>query len=199
MNQVPKPPGGRGADDEKGPRADHERAAPAVRTFAGQPDETGHFGAFGGSFIPETLSATLAELITEYESARNDPEFWNELGLLLRDYVGRLRLPLAQFTVLTPFPHTRTHDDLAKDGRILHSDWKRYTAGEVVFQPKKMSEDKLQEMYHWAWDTFYKDAPHALKMGRVLKKAMRREEAWGTKGRFPLPSPRTVFGKAVER
>ena len=117
----------------------------------------------------------------------------------LVEFLLEVKLDLAEFTVLTPFPHTRTYEDLAKEGRILHSDWKRYTAGEVVFQPKKMSVDKLQEMYHWAWDTFYKDAPHALKMGRVLKKAMRREEAWGTKGRFPLPSPRTVFGKAVER
>ena len=42
----------------------------------------------------------------------------------------------------------------------------------------------LQELYHYAWDTFYRDEPQVLKMGRLLKKAMRREEAWGTKDRF---------------
>jgi radical SAM superfamily enzyme YgiQ (UPF0313 family) len=123
------------------------------------------------------------------------------------DYVKRLveflleiKLDLAEFTVLTPFPHTRTYDDLEKAGRILHKDWSRYTAGEVVFQPAKMSVDKLQELYHWAWNTFYKEANHALRMGRVLKRAIRREESWGTKGRFAAQvDDSKAFGKAALR
>jgi len=118
----------------------------------------------------------------------------------LVDFLLEVKLDLAEFTVLTPFPHTRTYDDLEKQGRILHKDWRRYTAGEVVFKPAKMSGEKLQELYHYAWNTFYKDAPHALKMGRVLKQAIRREEAWGTKGRFQAKADDgTKFGKAVAR
>lgn len=107
----------------------------------------------------------------------------------LIDFLLEIDLDLAEFTVLTPFPHTRSFDDLEKAGRILHKDWKHYTAGEVVIQPAKMSPDKLQELYHYAWDTFYRDEPQVLKMGRLLKKAMRREEARGTKDRFkPTPA-----------
>ncbi|HCF58403.1 MAG TPA: radical SAM protein [Myxococcales bacterium] len=106
----------------------------------------------------------------------------------LIDFLLEIDLDLAEFTVLTPFPHTRTADDLEKAGRILTKDWKRYTAGDVVIQPAKMSPDKLQELYDYAWDTFYKDEPQVLKMGRLLKKAMRKEAKDGTADRFgPAP------------
>jgi tryptophan synthase beta chain len=54
-----------------------------------EPDATGHFGAFGGSFIPETLSAALHELTLAWEEARRDPAFGDELDGWLRDFVGR--------------------------------------------------------------------------------------------------------------
>jgi hypothetical protein len=73
--------------------------------------------------------------------------------------------------VLTPFPHTQTFRDLAAQDRILHRDWKRYTAGEVVFRPARMSVDKLQEMYQYAWDTFYAAESQAVKMARILRPA----------------------------
>ncbi len=53
------------------------------------PDAHGHFGTFGGMFVPETLMVALAELTTEYGKASQDPDFQNELDRLLRDYVGR--------------------------------------------------------------------------------------------------------------
>jgi tryptophan synthase beta chain len=54
-----------------------------------EPDETGHWGKFGGRYVPETLVAPLEELTKEFTRARNDPHFWRELGQLLRDYCGR--------------------------------------------------------------------------------------------------------------
>ena len=53
------------------------------------PDAGGHFGQFGGMFVPETLMAPLQELAAAYESARNDPAFHVELDDLLHNYVGR--------------------------------------------------------------------------------------------------------------
>jgi tryptophan synthase beta chain len=53
------------------------------------PDESGHFGTFGGRFVPETLVAALDELTTEYLRAKADPAFQAELDHLLREYVGR--------------------------------------------------------------------------------------------------------------
>ena len=53
------------------------------------PDATGHFGQFGGMFVPETLMAPLKELTVAYDEARKDPAFQEELDDLLHHYVGR--------------------------------------------------------------------------------------------------------------
>jgi tryptophan synthase beta chain len=53
------------------------------------PDDTGHFGPYGGMFVPETLVAPLHELAREYEKARADKSFRSELKYLLEDYAGR--------------------------------------------------------------------------------------------------------------
>ena len=53
------------------------------------PDARGHFGPYGGMFVPETLMSALEDLAAEYERARKDEAFQNELSLLLRDFAGR--------------------------------------------------------------------------------------------------------------
>src|SRR3978361_1197127 len=53
------------------------------------PDATGHFGDYGGLFVPEALVAALDELTAAFTSAQADPEFTGELTRLLRDYTGR--------------------------------------------------------------------------------------------------------------
>jgi tryptophan synthase beta chain len=54
-----------------------------------EPDEHGHWGKFGGRYVPETLVAPLDELTNEFMRAREDPNFWGEFSRLLRDYCGR--------------------------------------------------------------------------------------------------------------
>jgi tryptophan synthase beta chain len=56
---------------------------------AALPDARGHFGTFGGAFIPETLTTAFEELTAAYEQAKADPAFQAELAGLLKDYVGR--------------------------------------------------------------------------------------------------------------
>ncbi len=53
------------------------------------PDETGHFGPYGGRFVPEALVKALDELNAEYAAARQDPAFIAELDGLLASYAGR--------------------------------------------------------------------------------------------------------------
>lgn len=53
------------------------------------PDKQGHFGPYGGIFVPETLMEPLRELTEEYKTARKDPAFKKELEYYLREYVGR--------------------------------------------------------------------------------------------------------------
>ena len=54
-----------------------------------QPDSTGHFGPYGGRFVPEVLMAPIEELERAYLEARQDPAFQAELSELLRTYAGR--------------------------------------------------------------------------------------------------------------
>lgn len=54
-----------------------------------QPDASGHFGVYGGRFVPEALMAALDELSTAYAVAEGDPAFRGQLDELLRTYAGR--------------------------------------------------------------------------------------------------------------
>ncbi len=53
------------------------------------PDATGHFGIYGGMYVPETLMTALYELIEAYGEAQKDPAFNRELLHMLRQYAGR--------------------------------------------------------------------------------------------------------------
>ena len=54
-----------------------------------QPDERGHFGAFGGRYVAETLMPIINEVAAAYELAKKDPEFKKEFDYLCKDYIGR--------------------------------------------------------------------------------------------------------------
>jgi tryptophan synthase beta chain len=54
-----------------------------------QPDSLGHWGQYGGRFVPETLMAPLEELTTAYLASRDDEAFQSELQDLLKNYAGR--------------------------------------------------------------------------------------------------------------
>jgi tryptophan synthase beta chain len=58
-------------------------------TSADLPDAEGHFGPFGGRFVPETLMHPLKELEQEYFRSQQDPEFQRELQYYLREFCGR--------------------------------------------------------------------------------------------------------------
>ena len=53
------------------------------------PDAGGHFGAYGGRFVAETLMPLVLSLEKAYEAAKQDPQFQAELSGLLTHYVGR--------------------------------------------------------------------------------------------------------------
>ena len=63
-------------------------AAPSLDRFS-LPDAAGHFGGYGGVFVPETLMTALSDLAAAYEVARKDPVFLAELGRHLREFAGR--------------------------------------------------------------------------------------------------------------
>jgi hypothetical protein len=66
-----------------------------------------------------------------------------------------LNLDLPRFTAYTPFPGTPIHQKLRQENRILETNWSMYDAQHVVFRPKLMSPQDLQEGLYWAWNQVY--------------------------------------------
>jgi radical SAM superfamily enzyme YgiQ (UPF0313 family) len=93
----------------------------------------------------------------------------------LVDFLLEIELDLAEFTVLTPFPHTRAYDDLQHEGRIFSYDWNDYSADRVVYHPKQISAERLQELLHYAWDTFYHDESQEFKMFNLFQRVVQKE------------------------
>jgi tryptophan synthase beta chain len=60
-----------------------------MTAYSATPDATGHFGQFGGRFVPEALIAAIDELTAAFHATQSDPDFVAELQRLLRDYTGR--------------------------------------------------------------------------------------------------------------
>ena len=77
-----------------------DSTAPSAGGAGYEPDATGHWGRFGGRFVPEALVAALDELTAAFEQARLDPEFIAELAHLQRTYTGRPS-PLTEATRLS--------------------------------------------------------------------------------------------------
>jgi len=63
--------------------------ATVLNSFRNQPDERGHFGAYGGRYVAETLMPLILELEAAYVAAKADPAFQRELDYYLEHYVGR--------------------------------------------------------------------------------------------------------------
>jgi len=103
-------------------------------------------------------------------------------------------LDVAEFTILTPFPHSPIRAQLEAEGRILSNNWADYTCDRVVFQPKQLDPDRLQELYYYAWDTFYADGGYQRRMGNLLKRVIEREMADGTYRRYDPRQPRRFRG-----
>lgn len=119
--------------------------------------------------------------------------------LKLIDFLHEVDLDLAEFTVLTPFPHTRAYDDMRKDNRIFDNDWRNYNAGKVVFQPKNMTPQRLQELYDYAWNSFYQKESQEFKMFKLILNVVEREMKDGTYRAPDKSLANMSFGKLIKR
>ena len=117
----------------------------------------------------------------------------------LIDFLGEIDLDLAEFTIFAPFPHTKGHDDLLRQGRIFDFDWDHYNAGQVVYQPKHMSPEKLQELYDYAWKSFYASETQESKMFRLFCNVALREMEDGTYRPRDRRLANKSFGRDVDR
>jgi radical SAM superfamily enzyme YgiQ (UPF0313 family) len=115
----------------------------------------------------------------------------------LIDFLLEIKLDLAEFTVMTPFPHTRAWDEIDGAGRIFDRDWDHYNAGQVVFTPKQITAEKLQQLYDYAWKTFYKDQSQEEKMFHLLSAVVSREMDDGTYRSRKRHLIHKTFGKDI--
>lgn len=72
------------------------------------------------------------------------------------DFCLKTGIDLPRFTVYTPFPTTSLFNRLREEGRILTTNWSKYNCQNVVFQPKKMTVEELEDGLEYAWRECYK-------------------------------------------
>lgn len=107
-------------------------------------------------------------------------------------FAKRMKLAAAQFGVLTPYPGTKLYQKLSEEGRIFDFNWAHYDISRVVYWPKKMSPQVLQEGFNWAWRQFY-TYPSILKRLSFLKK--QRAFTWALNFAFRSSVKHSRIGK----
>jgi radical SAM superfamily enzyme YgiQ (UPF0313 family) len=81
-------------------------------------------------------------------------------------FCERNKIELPSFFILTPLPGTPLYQRMESEGRLLHKDWGRYNGATVVFKPKLMTEETLQQGFHWvckeaySWRSIFKRVFH---------------------------------------
>jgi radical SAM superfamily enzyme YgiQ (UPF0313 family) len=71
------------------------------------------------------------------------------------EFVDKAKIDLPRYAVATPFPGTPLYRRLEEQGRLLHRKWSLYDVEHVVFAPKLMSPERLQEGLQWSWEQSY--------------------------------------------
>ncbi len=71
------------------------------------------------------------------------------------DFVDEHMILYPFFSILTPMPGTKLHEEFKEAGRLDHLDWARYDTRHVVYEPKHMSRDELMDGYCWLYEEAY--------------------------------------------
>jgi radical SAM superfamily enzyme YgiQ (UPF0313 family) len=71
------------------------------------------------------------------------------------EFVDKTKIDLPRYAVVTPFPGTPLYRRLDAAGRLLHRRWSLYDVEHVVFEPKEMSPERLQDGLKWSWQQSY--------------------------------------------
>jgi len=115
------------------------------------------------------------------------PEVFRETVAFIQD----TGIELPTISILTPFPGTPLFDDLEKEDRILNRDWSNYDMNHVVFTPKNMSPEELQQGYVWALK--YLASPSSI-IARIKKTSVAR--AYFLTANFALHHSQTSIARS---
>jgi len=86
-----------------------------------------------------------------FGSDDDDPSVFRQVV----DFCEETKIDAAVFAILTPYPGTQIFEQYAKENRILCRNWDLYDMEHVVFRPKRMTGEELQEGHDWANRRFY--------------------------------------------
>lgn len=108
------------------------------------PDKKGHFDIFGGKFVPETLMYALEELEREYEKARRDKKFIQQLDYYLKEYAGR---PTALYRALNLSKYLGINKIYLKREDLLHTGAHKInnTLGQILLALRMKKERIIAE------------------------------------------------------
>jgi radical SAM superfamily enzyme YgiQ (UPF0313 family) len=95
---------------------------------------------------------------------------------LTLEFVERAKVEIAYYSILTPYPGTRLHERLTREGRILTRDWSLYDSSHVVYQPRSFTPDQLLAGY-------YRALKESLSLGSIFRRL------WGTTSYKPFFYP----------
>ena len=86
-----------------------------------------------------------------FGSDQDDPSVFQRVV----EFCEETKIDAAVFAILTPYPGTRLYEQFTREDRILSRNWDLYDMGHVVFRPRGMSVEQLQEGHDWANRRFY--------------------------------------------
>ena len=64
------------------------------------------------------------------------------------EFIVKAKIDVCYFSILTPYPGTRLHEQMLKEGRIIDRDWSNYNTNNVVFMPKLLRPQQLLDGFH---------------------------------------------------
>jgi len=82
----------------------------------------------------------------------------NDVFTRTAGWIEENRLECATFHILTPYPATPLFRRMEAEGRLLHRDWSLYDTAHVVFRPKNMSPEELEQGYAWMYQRLFSHA-----------------------------------------
>ncbi|MGH9286288.1 MAG: hypothetical protein ACRD0M_11550, partial [Acidimicrobiales bacterium] len=91
------------------------------------------------------------------------------------EFIDRINVDAAHFSILTPLPGTQTFARMAGDGRITNYDWGSYDLYHAVFEPERMTSEQLQAGLWHAYRRFYGVRPRARRWWRHLTMGLKPE------------------------
>lgn len=104
------------------------------------------------------------------------------------DVAERAAIDGISFSILTPYPGTRLYDKLVAEGRLLHRDWPLYNSEHVVFAPRNMTPEQLEEGHHRANREFY-------SLSSITRRLLRSRTQLGLTVKLNLADRKYSYGR----